>query len=192
MIEELHRKAGIDRRLIGIGQRPRHLVEAEPGEQRSLVGNAVVNAHGKLIGAGVNLGRGGIGTIAVGSFGIVGQRIVIQHWNDGRIHRDSQRVARKSFGVDPLALGRRRHGKHLRCPQHLAKALVLAKIKSSVAAIVDFRKHHWAAVGETEFIAHEGRDAALVGDTLVVKIVAGIEGGIAGKFKKTAVHLVGA
>ena len=117
---------------------------------------------------------------------------MIEHRNDGRVHRNSQRVAGKSFGVDALALGRGGNGKHLRCPQHLAKALVLAEIESAVAAVVDSRQHHRAAVGKAEFIAHEGRNAALVGDALVVEIVAGIEGGIAGKFKKTAVHLVGA
>ena len=32
VIEKLYRKAGINRRLVGIGQRPGHLVEAEPGQ----------------------------------------------------------------------------------------------------------------------------------------------------------------
>ena len=55
MIEELHRKAGINSRLIGIGQRPSHLVQAEPGQQRGFVGNAVIDAHRKLVGARVYL-----------------------------------------------------------------------------------------------------------------------------------------
>ena len=152
----------------------------------------MIDAHRKLVGAGVNLGRGRVGAIAVGSVRIVGQRIAIEHRNDRRVHRNGQRVAGKSLGVDALALRGGGHGKNLRGPQHLAKALVLAEIESAVAAVVNFGKHHRAAVGKSEFVAHKWRNAALVSNALVIEIIARVEGGIAGEFEEAAVHLVGA
>ena len=117
---------------------------------------------------------------------------MIEHRHDGRVHRHRQRVAGKSEGVDSLALGCGGDGKDLRRAQHLPKALILAKIKRAVAAVVNLRNHDRAAVGKAEFIAHKRRNAALVGDALVIKIIARVEGGIAGEFEEAAVHLVGA
>jgi len=51
-------------------------------------------------------------------------------------------------------------------------------------------KHDRAAISEAEFVADKRRNAALVRDALVVKIIARVEGGIAGKFKEAAVDLV--
>ena len=95
-------------------------------------------------------------------------------------------------GVDSLAFRGGGYGKHLGCPQHLAEALVLAEIESAVAAVIEVGKHDRAAVGEAEFVADKGRDAAFVGDALVIKKIGGIKGGVAGKFKETAMDLVSA
>src|SRR6266403_4742036 len=110
----------------------------------------MVNAHRKLVGARVNFGRGGVSAVAVSPLRIVGQRIAVERRGNGRVHRYGQRVARKSLGVDPLALRGGGNGKHLRGAQHLAKALVLAEIEGAVAAIVDPWKHQGATVGKAK------------------------------------------
>ena len=67
VIEESDAKARVDRGLIRVRGGPVHLVQAEAGKQRGFVGDAVIDAHGKLIGVGDDLGRCGVSARAVGS-----------------------------------------------------------------------------------------------------------------------------
>src|SRR6266446_5616702 len=115
---------------------------------------------------------------------------MVENRHDCRVHRNRQRIAGESECVDSLALGGSGYGEHLGCPQHLAEALVLAKVESAVAAVIDVGKYDRAAVGEAEFIADKWRNAALVRNALVVKVIPCVEGGVAGKFKEAAVNLV--
>src|SRR5580704_11816370 len=49
MIKKVDAEAGIDGCLIGIGRWAADLVQAEPAEQHSFVGNLMIDSHGKLI-----------------------------------------------------------------------------------------------------------------------------------------------
>ena len=109
---------------------------------------------------------------------------MIQYRNNRRVYRNGQCVTGESLRVDALAFGGSGHGENLGSSQHLAEALVLAEIERASPAVIDFRNHHRAAISEPKFIAHERRNAALIGNAFVVKIVARVEGGVAGNSKK--------
>ena len=73
VVMELDGKARIDGRLVGIGQRTVHIVEVEAHKKLALVGNAMVNAHGKLVRVRRDFGGGGVGARSKGPLRIVGQ-----------------------------------------------------------------------------------------------------------------------
>ena len=49
MIKKVDAETGIDRRLIGIGRRTPHLVQAEPGEKSRFIGKAMIDSYRKLV-----------------------------------------------------------------------------------------------------------------------------------------------
>ena len=83
-----------------------------------------------------------------------------------------------------------RHGNHLRGSKYLAKSLVLAEVESPIPPVINSRKHNRAAIGESKFIAHKGRDAPLSGRIFVIEVIACIERCIAHEFEQAPVHLV--
>src|SRR5712675_30126 len=64
MIEKPHAESGIDGRLVGIGGRAAHLVQTKSPHELGLVRNSMIDAHGKLIGAGGDLGGRRVGARA--------------------------------------------------------------------------------------------------------------------------------
>ena len=95
-------------------------------------------------------------------------------------------------GVEAGALSGGGHGHHLGGAEHLAKALVLREVEGALAAVVEMGEEHGAAVGESELVAAEGRNAAGIGGSGVVKVVARVEGGVAHKLKERSVKAAGA
>ena len=93
--------------------------------------------------------------------------------------------------MDPLALRHRGDGEHLCGAEHLAKALVLAKIEGAIAAFIDPGNHDRTAIGETKLISHEWRNSPSARNRMV-EVVARVERGIANEFKNTAMHLIDA
>ena len=80
-------------------------------------------------------------------------------------------------------------GKTWVVPKHLPEALVLAEVEGPVAAIVQTRQDHRAAIGEAELVAHEGGNAAGLSDGTTIEEVPGVEGGVADERKSRAVDL---
>ena len=68
--------------------------------------------------------------------------------------------------------------------EHLAESLILREVESALAAVVDVRKEDRAAVGESELVAAEGRNAARIGGGGMIEVVACVEGGVAHKLEK--------
>ena len=97
-------------------------------------------------------------------------------------------IAGKGGGVQARAFLFRRHRKYLGRSQHLAKALVLAKVKGLARAVVDAVKDDGAAVGEAKLVAAEGRKPAWIRDRGVVEVVSGVEGRVAHEFEEGAVE----
>ena len=104
----------------------------------------------------------------------------------------SQRVAGKGRGVQAGAFLGGGDGKYLGRAQHLAKALVLAKVKGFAGAVIDMRKDDGTAVGKAKLVAAEGRKPARIGDGGVVKVVSGVQGRIAQELKEGAVEAAAA
>ena len=153
VIEELHAKIGIDRGLIGVGDRAGNLIAAEAQQQGGLIRKAMIEPERSLIRIGDNFGRCGIRARAVRAVRIVRQRIAGEKGRDAAVDRNgqgiagSQLIARKSGGVNSLPLRQSRHGEYLRGPENLPEALVFGEIKCLAAAIVDEGKEDRAAVG---------------------------------------------
>ena len=84
------------------------------------------------------------------------------------------------------------HRHHLRGSQHLAEALVLREVEGALAAVVSVGYEDRAAVGESELVAAEGRNPARIGRGGVVKVVAGVKGGVADKLEDRSVEAAGA
>ena len=57
VIEELDSETGVNRGLVGIGERAGDLVQAESRQQSGLVGKAMIDPHRKLVGARVDLSK---------------------------------------------------------------------------------------------------------------------------------------
>ena len=124
----------------------------------------MIEAHGKLVRIGHHRRGTGVGVDSVGAERIVGQRVAREYARYARIDRDRQHIAGKGGGVQAGAFLLRGHGKYLGRAQHLAKALVLAKVKGLAGAVVDAVKDDRAAIGEAKLVAAEGRKPARVGD----------------------------
>src|SRR5262249_30462719 len=75
---------------------------------------------------------------------------------------------------------------------HLAEALILTEEKCLAAAVVEMREHDRPADGHAELVAREWRNAARIEIVFVIEEIASVEGGVADKFKGTAMNLVGA
>jgi len=155
-----------------------------------LVRNLVVDPHRELVRPSDDLRRGCIGAVSERAPWQVRQRVLIQYGQNRRTHWHRQRIAGIGLGINPLPLGHSGHREHLRRPQHLPKPLVLAKIKGSVAPVIEVRNHDWTAIGKSKFVSRKWRNAPLPGRIFVIKIIARIEGGIAHELKKTAMYLV--
>ena len=89
-----------------------------------------------------------------------------------------------------LAFGLSGHSKDLGGAEDLAKALILEEEKSFVVAVVDLGQHQRPADGAAKFVANKRRNAPRIYAVAVVKEIAGIECGIAHKFKQSAVIIV--
>ena len=122
--------------------------------------------------------------------GVVGQGIAREDRGnrgiDGTLSVSTELVG---IGDEVLAgaLSWRGHGEHLRGSEDLAESLILAEVEGRFAAIVEVGQKDGAAVGESEFVAAEGRDAARLGDGGVVEVIARIEGGVAQELEERAV-----
>src|SRR6202040_586661 len=92
--------------------------------------------------------------------------------------------------IDALPLRNGRNRKHLRRPQYLPEALILAEIKSLAAAIVDSWNDHWTAVGSSKFVANKRRNAARIDIAFVIKEISRIKRGVANKCESAAMHLI--
>src|SRR5260370_11196501 len=147
VIEELHAKIGINRGLVGVGDRSGNLIAAEAQEQGGLIRKAMIEPERSLIRIGHNFGRCGIRARAVCAVRIVRPRIAGEKGRDAAVDRNGQRIAGKSGGVDTLPFRESQHGKYLSSPENLPEALILREIKCRAAAIVDARKEDRAAVG---------------------------------------------
>src|ERR1700722_9531288 len=191
-IAEDDRETGVDGSLAGIRQWPIDVVQGEAQEQAILVGDAMIQAQGKLI-AVRNHARGcGKGPRAIWTFRIVGQWIAGQDAGDLRIHGDYESVTRKSGSVQTAPLIGGGYRDNLRAAQDLTEALVFRKVVSLAAAVVQTGHNHRASVGEPEFIALERRDAPGIGYGAAIEKIACIERGVAQEFKDRAMHLIAA
>ena len=196
MIKKVDAEVGIDRRLVGIRRRSSDLVQTESPEESRLIGNAMIDAHGKLVGVRGDLGRSGIRARSVRSLRLVGQGISGQDTRNRRTHRHSQRIAgsRRSAGkgrcVDSLPLRRRGHGEYLRRPEHLPESLILREIKCFASAVINMWQKKRPAVGHSKFVARKRRNPPPFHGTLVIEIIARIKRRVADKFKRAAVHIV--
>src|ERR1700731_4860043 len=97
---------------------------------------------------------------SIGAKRIVGQRVPREDACYARIDWNREHVTKKRGGVEACAFLFRGHGKYLGRSQHLAKALVLAKVKGLARPVVDAVKDDRAAVGEAKLVAPEGRKPA--------------------------------
>ncbi len=197
MIEKLHRKARIDRRLVRIRRRAVHVVQAEACEQRRLVRQLVIHANRKLVRVRHYLRRRRERPRAKRARGIVRQRVSRQNRRDLRTHRHKQRVTgrsrrfRKGGCVDPFSFVGGRHRENLRRSQHLAETRVLAKEKCLPAPVINSRQHHRPADRHAEFVAHKRRNPPRVQVACVIKEIPRIESRIAHKFKRASMQLAG-
>ena len=129
----------------------------------------MVQPQRKLVRIGHHRGGARIGVDPVGTGRIVRERIARENTRDSRIDRNHQRIARERGGVLACAFLRRRHGKYLGGAEHLAKALVLAKVEGLAGAVVQPAQDDGAAIGKAKLIAAEGRKPARIGDRGVIK-----------------------
>ena len=173
VIEELDGKTGVNRSLIGIRDRPRHLVQTEPRQQLRLVGDAMIHANRKLIGNGCRLRRCSKRSCAVGAGRIVGQRIGVEHGLDRRIHGNGERVSGKGNRVDTEALIGSGHWEDLGGTENLSESLILAKEEGAIAAVID-GEHDRPADRPAKLVANKRRNAAMI-EPHVIKVVARVE-----------------
>ena len=131
----------------------------------------------------------------IGAGGIVGQRIAGQDRGNAGIDGDHEGIdgtVGVGDGVEAGALGSGGQGHDLGGSEDLAEALVLGEIEGALAAVVGVGNEYRAAVGESELVAAEGRNAAGIDGRGVVEVVAGVEGGVADKLEDRSVESAGA
>src|SRR5215469_17921038 len=150
----------------------------------------MIHAHGKLIGNRRHLGGCGIGSSSERAVGGIRQRISREHSSHSRTYRDRQGIAGKSAGIDSLPLGRGWHRKNLSCSQHLPETLVLTKVESLVATVVEAGQDDRPSVREPKFITNKGRDSALHDGRGGVEVVARIESSVADKLENASMNLI--
>ncbi len=193
-INILNTESLIDGGLIGIGGGAGEVIEIEAGKELVFGRDLVVETQGELNGIRGDFGCGCVGVGLIRAGGIVGQRIAGQHGGNSRIDRHGEGIDGAvgiSDGVKAGALCHGGHGHDLRGSQHLAKGLRLDEVKGALAAVVEMRNEDGAAVGESELVAAEGRNAAWISGRRVVKIVAGVKGGVADKLEEGPVKSAG-
>src|SRR5437764_2832676 len=162
MIEELHTKAGVDRSLVRVRDRPPHLVQTESCEQMRFLREAMIDSNGKLISAGCDFRRRRVSARSVWPVWIVGQRIGSQHGLNCRINGNHQSVARECRRIDALPLQCSWNWKDLRCTQDLPETLVLSKIKCPAATVIYVGNYEGPAISETELVPHKGRNPSSI------------------------------
>jgi len=120
-------------RLVRIGGGAVEIVDVEAGEELVFGRDLVVEAEGELVGIGVDLGGGGVGTRAEGAGGVIGLRITGEDCGDLGVNGNGERI-RGSVGVSDrvnacaLVWSGNRHD--LSGTQHLAEALELDEVVS--------------------------------------------------------------
>src|ERR1700733_4325793 len=120
-----------------------------------LAGEVVVQADGELVRIGRHLGRSGVGMHSIGTGWKIGQWVSRQHFRDTGVYWHDKRLAGISRHVYSLALLRRGDRKDLGGPKHLAKALILSKVKCLSPAVVNVGNHNRATIGKSKFVAAE-------------------------------------
>src|SRR5271165_2421467 len=150
----------------------------------------MIDADGKLIGVRGDFGRGGIGARAIRPLEFIWQRIPRENGSDCGTDGNGEGIAGISGGVDSLAFGGGGDGEDLGGAENLAETLILSEEKSAVPAVINVWKDNGATNGEPKFIARKRRDAARILDAGVIEEIAGVESGVADKFKHTAVELI--
>ena len=73
----------VDGGLAGIGGGAGEIVQVEAREELIFRGEPVIKTDRELIGVGDHFGCGGVGVLAVGAGGVIGQRIAGQNGSDG-------------------------------------------------------------------------------------------------------------
>src|SRR5579859_934637 len=150
----------------------------------------MIDPQRKLVCVCRDLRRGCKRSGSVGPLGLIGQRIASQDGSDFGAYRDSQRIAGKSRGINPLSFGRCWHRKYLRRSKHLPKALILREIVSSAAPIINSRKHHWPAAGDAKLVASEGRNPPRIYCALMIEEISRVKRRVADKFESAAMHVI--
>ena len=128
---------------------------------------------------------------AIGPRRVVRQRIARQELGDARVHGNDQGVARIGSGIQAGAFGGGRNGDHFGIAKHLAEALIFGEIEGAIAAIVQAWNDDGAAVGQTEFVADERRDAPRLRNGALIEEVARIQRGVAEELEHRSVQFVG-
>ena len=123
MVDVYNAEGWIDGGLVRIGGGAVEIVDVEAGEELVFGRDLVVEAEGELVGIGVDLGGGGVGTRAEGAGGLG----YIIYDEDGERIRGSVGVSDR---VNACALVWSGNRHDLSGTQHLAEALELDEVVS--------------------------------------------------------------